>query len=145
MTRRVAALLIAATLPGPALAQGDPGFCKSYANTVSDMADAAIKKNPACLDYSKGVHHIVNMHYEWCMKEPRASVQGAETNIQRLITQCAGPAPGQSSGGDERFCQSYAANVSGMGGLAIKKNPACLDYSKGVHGDFKMHFDWCRS
>jgi hypothetical protein len=101
MTRLFAVFVITAALSGSALAQGSPGdarFCQSYAANVSGIGRLAIKKNPACLDYSKGVHGDYTMHYDWCMKTPASSVQGAEANIRRLVSACTGnaaPAPRQ--------------------------------------------------
>lgn len=101
MTKLCAAFLITLAMPGFALAQSSPGdarFCQSYAANVSGMGGLAIKKNPACLDYSKGVHGDFKMHYDWCMNNPASSVQGAEANIRRLVSACTGnasrPAPG---------------------------------------------------
>lgn len=94
MTRLSAALLITVALSGSAWAQqGDARFCGSYAANMSGMGDLAVKKNPACLDYGKGVHGNYQSHFDWCMRTPVPSVQGAETNIRRLIAQCTGNGP----------------------------------------------------
>lgn len=41
------------------------------------------------------------MHYDWCMKQPQASVQGAEANIRRLVSMCTANVrrPQRSTGG----------------------------------------------
>ena len=76
-----------------ALAQGDARFCGNYAKNASEVAGAAMKKNLACLDPSRGVHDNYQSHFDWCMKNPPSSVQGAEANIRRLAAQCTGTPP----------------------------------------------------
>ncbi|MFT4099126.1 MAG: hypothetical protein QM651_18545 [Rhodoblastus sp.] len=90
LTGLVATVAIASLSCGPAMAQGDTRFCSTYGANMAGVVDLALKKNPACLDYAKGVHSNYQMHFDWCMKQPQASVQGAEANIRRLVTQCAG-------------------------------------------------------
>jgi hypothetical protein len=90
-------MLMTFALTGAVTAQGRPGgasFCRQYAEIMSGIAKEAIQKNPACLDYSKGVHDVVKMHYDWCMRTPRRSVEGAEDNIRRLVSACTGNARG---------------------------------------------------
>lgn len=97
MNKAGIALVILIGATSAAVAQGNTSMCQGYAANAAGMADLAIKKNPACLDYSKGVHGNFQMHFDWCMKNPAPSVQGAEDNIRRLVTACtqnaAAPAP----------------------------------------------------
>ncbi len=91
MKRLVVAVFAFTVLAGPALAQGAPGgvrFCKQYASSVASIAADAIKKNPACLNPSKGMHPVYQMHFSWCMRTPRNQVEGAADNIMRLAKQC---------------------------------------------------------
>ena len=92
MIRRSAAFLVGLALSCSALAQGDARFCGNYAANASEVAGGAVKKNPACLDPSRGVHSNYQSHFEWCMRNPPSSVQGAEANIRRLAAQCTGNA-----------------------------------------------------
>lgn len=55
----------------------------------------------------------------------------------------AGPACAQGAPGDANFCRQYAETAAIAAEDAIALNPACLDYGSGVHGDRKMHVDWC--
>ena len=113
--------LIGVALSGSAAwAQTGPDkarFCQTYAANVAGMGNLAIKRNPACLDYSKGVHGDFSMHYDWCMKMPPSSVQGAEANIRRLVSACTGrqqpPAGGGAAGHGGRFI------VNGLSGKCI--------------------------
>ncbi len=93
MIRSSASFLFAAVLCGSALAQGDARFCGSYAANASGMGGLAVKQNPACLDYGRGVHGNYQSHFDWCMKNSPSAVQGAEGNIRRLVSQCTGNAP----------------------------------------------------
>lgn len=45
--------------------------------------------------------------------------------------------------GDPRFCRNYAHNAASLGDAVMKKNAKCLDLSRGLHPDYKSHFDWC--
>lgn len=45
--------------------------------------------------------------------------------------------------GDPRFCGNYAHNAASLGDAVMKKNAKCLDLSRGLHPDYKSHFDWC--
>lgn len=97
-----AAILIGLALTGTAAAQGAPGgarFCRQYAEIMSDIAAEAIGKNPACLNPSKGVHSVVQSHYDWCMRTPRQTVEGASDNIRRLSALCSGGRPPQPVAG----------------------------------------------
>lgn len=129
MKKSAAASLITVALScSAALAQSPPDrvrFCRSYAANASGMGSLAIKRNPACLDYSKGVHGNFQMHYDWCMKTPVSSVQGAEANIRRLVSACAGTAPppaGRASGRGGQFIVNRLSgkciDVSGAPGTA---------------------------
>ncbi|NLH81572.1 MAG: hypothetical protein GX458_12105 [Phyllobacteriaceae bacterium] len=53
---------------------------------------AALKRNPSCLDYGRGVHADIRMHFDWCMRTPRTEVQGAADHIRALVRQCTGAA-----------------------------------------------------
>jgi hypothetical protein len=89
----VTSMAVALAAASPVLAQGNAQFCGNYALNVTGVVDLALKRNPACLDYTRGVHAVYNNHYEWCMRQPAATVQGAEANIRRLVAQCTGNAP----------------------------------------------------
>ncbi len=122
MVRSSAGFLLAVALSGSALAQGDARFCGSYAANASGMGDAAVKKNPACLDYSRGVHGNYQSHFDWCMKNPRSSVHGAEANIRRLVSACTGNAarPATAAAPSGRPPQSNA-------NAGASQRPAWLD------------------
>jgi hypothetical protein len=127
MTRLSAAFLITVALSGTALAQGAPGdarFCQSYAANVSGMGGLAIKKNPACLDYSKGVHGDFKMHYDWCMRTPASSVQGAEANIRRLVSACTGNARPAAGGSPSRAAAGVEPFGAGFDGWKFTQEPA---------------------
>lgn len=46
--------------------------------------------------------------------------------------------------GDAAFCNRYAFSTKQFVDGILARKPSCLDYSKGVHGDYQMHFSWCR-
>ena len=130
------ALVVLTGTTGAAFAQGagNASFCQGYAANAAGMADMAIKKNPACLDYSKGVHNNFQMHYDWCMKNPMASAQGAEDNIRRLVTACtqgaAAPPPPVVNPGPQQS-QSYQVSWRQVGGNWVNgpypsKTPTCV-------------------
>lgn len=103
MLRTMSVVVLAlAAVAGSALAQSRPGgerFCSQYAATTADVAGEAIKQNPGCLDFSRGVHANYQMHYAWCMRTPRSEVEGAGEHIRRLASRCTGaPAPRQGAG-----------------------------------------------
>ena len=130
--RFTAAALIAMTsCAAAALAQNPPdkaAFCRSYAANVAGMGDMAIKRNPACLDYSKGVHGVYTMHYDWCMKTPPASVKGAEANIRRLVSACtAGASPPPA--GAPRPPAGGGANAGGGRFIVNNLSGKCIDVS----------------
>jgi len=137
-----AALLVAAAFSGPAFAQGDTRFCGQYAANMAGVGDLAVKKNPACLDYSKGVHGNYQSHFDWCMKTPPASVQGAEANIRRLVSQCTGNAnaiPAQPPA--QRVMQSASGGTEEPFGMNIgpwrftqDANKICRGYFPGAGG-----------
>ena len=108
-----ATILSFIALSGSAWAQNAPGFCQSYAANAAGMSDRAIKRNPACLDYSKGVHGNFKMHYDWCMRTATPSVHGAEANIRRLVTQCTGNAqPARPQQAAPRPCNGLAGSYN---------------------------------
>lgn len=85
---------VAAAMPNdPDTTPGGDRFCRQYAGTTADVVAQALKRNPGCLDYGRGVHANVQMHYDWCMRTPRTEVQGAAKHIRDLVGRCAGPAP----------------------------------------------------
>ena len=109
--------LAAMALVSPALAQGSRDFCGRYAANMAGVGQGAIARNPACLDYNRGVHGNYQMHFDWCMRSSPDTVQGAEGNIRRIVTQCTGnaqpprpqqaaPRP-QSSPGTVRFSGTW--------------------------------------
>ena len=51
---------------------------------------------------------------------------------------------GPSLAAGDRFCNQYASTTADVAQEAINKNPACLDPSRGMHGVYKAHYDWCR-
>jgi hypothetical protein len=150
MTRFAIAVFTFISLAGSALAQPAPGgarFCHQYASIIAGIAGDAIRRNPSCQDFSKGVHANYQMHYSWCMRTPRPEVEGADNHIRQLINRCApprrsGPPPQQGPGG-ARFCQQYASSTADVAAEAIRRNPSCQDFSKGVHGNYQMHYTWC--
>lgn len=46
--------------------------------------------------------------------------------------------------GDAAFCNNYAFSTKQYVDGVLARKPSCLDYSKGVHNNYQMHFDWCR-
>ncbi|MCO5089265.1 MAG: hypothetical protein M9883_20675 [Methylobacteriaceae bacterium] len=46
--------------------------------------------------------------------------------------------------GDAAFCNNYAFTTKQYVDGVLARKPSCLDYSKGVHNNYQMHFDWCR-
>lgn len=78
-------------LAGAALAQqppGDAAFCNEYADTAATAAGDAIALNPNCIDYNSGVHDNRKMHYDWCLRNPRDSAEGAALHIRQLASRC---------------------------------------------------------
>jgi hypothetical protein len=112
-------LLIPATmiLAAPSLAQGAPGnaeFCRQYAAAVSTAAQDAIARNPACQDFSKGVHANRQNHLDWCSRTARDEVEGASTHIRRLASRCTHGALAMPTGycgynivGNDKFEKPY--------------------------------------
>lgn len=45
--------------------------------------------------------------------------------------------------GGRRFCQQYASTTADVVAGALRHKPSCLDYGRGVHSNYGMHFDWC--
>lgn len=41
------------------------------------------------------------------------------------------------------FCKTYASKTANVVAKALKRNASCLDYGKGMHSDYRMHYDWC--
>ncbi|MGE3646345.1 MAG: hypothetical protein AB7F96_21070 [Beijerinckiaceae bacterium] len=54
----------------------------------------------------------------------------------------AANAQGGAPGGPA-YCKMYASTTAGTVRDALNRNSACLDYSKGVHNNYNMHYDWC--
>ena len=102
----------AAATPQANATQGDARFCGNYAKNASEVAGTAMRKNPACLDPSRGVHDNYQSHFDWCMKNPPSSVQGAEANIRRLAAQCTGNASNPPQAGAAPKPSSGALNAS---------------------------------
>ena len=113
-------LLSAATmlvLAFPAVARAEPGdaaFCQQYAAAAATAAKDAIAINPACQDFSKGVHAVTKMHVDWCQKTDRTEVEGASTHIRRLASRCTNGAlatPTEYGGynivGNDKFERPY--------------------------------------
>jgi hypothetical protein len=46
--------------------------------------------------------------------------------------------------GDASFCKNYAASTKRFVDGVLARQPKCLDFSRGVHGDYQMHFSWCQ-
>ena len=152
ITRQTAALILVLASSGAAVAQGDARFCGSYAANMAGVGDMAVKRNPACLDYAKGVHGNYQSHFDWCMKTPAASVQGAETNIRRLVSLCTGnaPAPAPSranaappAGAPQGVVQSKPAGTEEPFGMDIgpwkftqDANKTCRGYFPGIGGSY---------
>lgn len=91
MKYSVVAFLTAIAISGPALAQGAPGgsaFCQTFAADAARRGERAIKLNPACLDYTNGVHGNYRMHYDFCMSKPASQVQNYAVGIRALVAMC---------------------------------------------------------
>lgn len=87
----LSAATLLALLAAPVLARAEPGdaaFCQQYATAAATAAKDAIAINPACQDFSKGVHVVTKMHVDWCLKTDRTEVEGASTHIRRLASRC---------------------------------------------------------
>ncbi|PTV97701.1 hypothetical protein C8J27_101819 [Rhodobacter aestuarii] len=69
----------------------DDRFCQQYASTTAAVAQEAIDQNPNCLDFSRGVHGVYQMHYDWCMQNTRDEVWGAADHIRNLAAECTTP------------------------------------------------------
>jgi hypothetical protein len=67
-------------------------FCEQYASTTADVVSDALKTNPECLDYSKGVHSDYTMHFNWCRQNSRDTVTGAADHIRDLVSRCTAAA-----------------------------------------------------
>ena len=140
MFARIAVVVsVFAALAGPALAQsGGDRFCKEYASTVARIAGDAIRRNPACQDYSKGVHANFQMHYSWCMRTPRPVVEGAANNIRRLAGLCTrGPGSFQHAN-----CQQYGAWAVAV--ILQAQRQGCNVRRSGEVLDPRFHENWCR-
>jgi hypothetical protein len=108
---------VLALLSLPAGAQAEPGdatFCQQYAAAAATAARDAIAINPACQDFSKGVHAVTKMHVDWCLKTDRTDVEGASAHIRRLASRCTNgqlAAPNGYGGydivGNDRFERPY--------------------------------------
>ncbi len=70
----------------------DPAMCKQYAGFLRSMVNKAIQQNGSCLDWDRGVHDVYQMHYNWCLENPRDSVVGAADHIRNLVIDCTGQA-----------------------------------------------------
>ncbi|ATQ69619.1 hypothetical protein Ms3S1_36160 [Methylosinus sp. 3S-1] len=46
--------------------------------------------------------------------------------------------------GDGYFCDKYASSTKRFVDGVLARKPSCLDYGKGVHADYQMHFSWCQ-
>jgi hypothetical protein len=94
----------------PDTTPGGRRFCEQYASTTADVVADAVRRNPSCLDYRRGVHANTGMHFDWCMRTPRTEVQGAADNIRRLVSQCSAPAvrPGAPppAGRESWYCRA---------------------------------------
>lgn len=100
--------------PAPGSGAGAAAFCQQYAAAVSTAAKDAIAINPACQDFSKGVHAVSKAHVEWCQRTEREKVEGASAHIRRLASQCtqgALAAPTEYGGynivGNDKFERPY--------------------------------------
>lgn len=133
---------------------GGQRYCNQYAEFTASAVEDALKRNPSCLDYSRGVHSNVKMHYDWCMRTPRREVDGAGMHIRDLVQKCTAPKRGGNNGQgnfgnnggaaptDPAFCTSYAQGMVAMGTEAIRKN--CLQYgAQGLHTNYQSHYNWC--
>lgn len=156
MTATAVAMLAGATavhaMPGDQ--PGGERYCRQYAETTASVVGDALKRNPSCLDYSRGVHSNVKMHYDWCMRTGRGEVDGAGMHIRNLVQKCTaanrgggnfgGNGGGNSGGGrtDPAFCQSYAQGMVALGAEAVRRN--CLQYGpQGLHTNYQSHYNWC--
>jgi len=139
---------------------GGERYCRQYAEFTASVVQDALRRNPSCLDYSRGVHANVPMHYDWCMRTPRREVDGAGMHIRNLVQKCTAANRGGTNNGqgnfggnpggggnrgastDPAFCTSYAQGMVAMGAEAIRKN--CLQYGpQGLHTNYQSHYNWC--
>ena len=156
----------------PDTTPGDAAFCNRYAFSTKQFVDGILARKPSCLDYSKGVHGDYQMHYSWCQRTPRTSVEGAARNIRNLGNRCiaasagGNPGPGNFNGGgsnfggrgngggsfgggnrgggatDPAFCQNYAQGMVALGAEAARRS--CLQYGpQGLHTNYQSHYNWC--
>ncbi|NVO24372.1 hypothetical protein [Donghicola mangrovi] len=91
----------------------DPAFCDQYAGYLRRTVTQAIQMNPRCLDWDRGVHDVYQMHYDWCLRNPRDSVAGAADHVRDLVIQCTGdwfePSPLQTVAPPPAPAPAYAA------------------------------------
>lgn len=76
-------------------------------------------------------------------RNSRRSLPAMTGRIAVGVFLLSGPALAQEQPGDAKFCSEYAETAATAAEDAIARNPACLDYGSGVHGDRTMHVEWC--
>lgn len=54
------------------------------------------------------------------------------------LAHAAGDAPG-----GQAFCEMYGKSTAGWVNEVLKRKPSCQDPSRGVHGDYSSHYQWC--
>lgn len=60
-----------------------------------------------------------------------------------MISLGASQAVAQGTRTDAGLCQQYAGFLRPMVNKAIQMNSRCLDWDRGVHDVYQMHYDWC--
>lgn len=134
----------------------DDRFCQQYASSTADVANEAISRNPGCLDFSRGVHGVYAMHYDWCLRNSRDTVWGAADHIRNLAAQCSGQGNGNGNGyGNGNAGGNPAPEPRPEGSRTYAQfgnweviywpTGACsaqlTDYSKGQGGGRMLRFD----
>ncbi len=115
--------LAAGAIVQPSFAQsGGERYCHQYASIVASIAGDAIRQNPNCLDFSRGVHAVEDMHFSWCMRNSRSTVDGAADNIRRLARECSGGSARNNAAPNGRwqFCAQENGFCSAPPGATIR-------------------------
>lgn len=87
----VGALVLVGGLSAAQAASTAPGgaaFCRMYAKATAGLVNEVLKRKPACIDPSRGVHADYTNHHDWCMKNPENTVMGAAKAIRERAVAC---------------------------------------------------------
>lgn len=77
------------------------------------------------------------------MSKKIRTVVGALVMLTGANVAGAMPNDPDTTPGGQAFCETYAATTARLVGDALKRKSSCLDYGRGVHSDYRMHYDWC--